>query len=286
MKKIFTFAAVVCAAMMMVSCGASKKVAQAPAQPGNPFGPGEIYEPPCTEIDTPEYFGATGIAIGAQARIAELQLNALENAKDMMKKMTAHAEENQALAAINGSFYDMQKGNSVCFLKIGKEVIDTTTTREFELRVTGAVQVYKKKLKVLPWNKQIESKYRKNKGAVLASGPLLIEDGEVCSWEMCDSSFVVTKHPRSAVFTTKDKRTVFITVDGRSKGNAIGVSLPELAHLIRILGGEDALNLDGGGSTTLWMKGAPDNGVVNYPSDNGKFDHQGERKIPNAIYVY
>ena len=203
-----------------------------------------------------------------------------------MKKMTAHAEENQALAAINGSFYDMQKGNSVCFLKIGKEVIDTTTTREFELRVTGAVQVYKKKLKVLPWNKQIESKYRKNKGSVLASGPLLIEDGEVCSWEMCDSSFVVTKHPRSAVFTTKDKRTVFITVDGRSKGNAIGVSLPELAHLIRILGGEDALNLDGGGSTTLWMKGAPDNGVVNYPSDNGKFDHQGERKIPNAIYVY
>ena len=143
-----------------------------------------------------------------------------------MKKMTAHAEENQALAAINGSFYDMQKGNSVCFLKIGKEVIDTTTTREFELRVTGAVQVYKKKLKVLPWNKQIESKYRKNKGAVLASGPLLLEDGEVCSWEMCDSSFVVTQLPRSAVFTTKDKRTVFITVDGRSKGNAIGVSLP------------------------------------------------------------
>ena len=229
------------------------------------------------------YGGELSIKLGEIPRGKKLHFGI---AVSEMKKMTAHAEENQALAAINGSFYDMQKGNSVCFLKIGKEVIDTTTTREFELRVTGAVQVYKKKLKVLPWNKQIESKYRKNKGAVLASGPLLIEDGEVCSWEMCDSSFVVTKHPRSAVFTTKDKRTVFITVDGRSKGNAIGVSLPELAHLIRILGGEDALNLDGGGSTTLWMKGSPDNGVVNYPSDNGKFDHQGERKIPNAIYVY
>lgn len=91
MKKIFTFAAVVCAAMMMVSCGASKKVAEAPAQPGNPFGPGEIYEPPCTEIDTPEYFGATGIAIGAKARIAELQLNALENAKDMIRRKMQHA---------------------------------------------------------------------------------------------------------------------------------------------------------------------------------------------------
>lgn len=206
-------------------------------------------------------------------------------AVSQMKPISQLAQENQALAAINGSFYNMQKGNSVCFLKVGKEVVDTTTAREFDLRVTGAVHVHKKKLRVLPWSPKIEAKYRKKKGTVLASGPLLLEDGETCSWEQCDSSFVVTKHPRSAVFTTKDKRTVFITVDGRSKGNAIGVSIPELAHLIRILGGEDALNLDGGGSTTLWMKDAPDNGVLNYPSDNGKFDHKGERKIPNIIYV-
>lgn len=206
-------------------------------------------------------------------------------AVSQMKPISQLAQENQALAAINGSFYNMQKGNSVCFLKVGKEVVDTTTAREFDLRVTGAVHVHKKKLRVLPWSPEIEAKYRKKKGTVLASGPLLLEDGETCSWKQCDSSFVVTKHPRSAVFTTKDKRTVFITVDGRSKGNAIGVSIPELAHLIRILGGEDALNLDGGGSTTLWMKDAPDNGVLNYPSDNGKFDHKGERKIPNIIYV-
>ena len=84
----------------------------------------------------------------------------------------------------------------------------------------------------------------------------------------------------------RTKKTVFITVDGRRKGNATGVSIAELTHLIRILGGHDALNLDGGGSTTLWLEGAPENGVLNSPSDNGKFDHQGERKIPNIIYVY
>ena len=206
-------------------------------------------------------------------------------AVSQMTPISQLAQEHQALAAINGSFDNLKEGTSVCFLKIGKEVVDTTTAREFKLRVTGAVHVYKKKLRVLPWNPEIEAKYRKNKGTVLASGPLLLDDGETCSWDACDSSFVATKHPRSAVFTTKDKRTVFITVDGRSKGNAIGVSIPELAHLIRILGGEDALNLDGGGSTTLWMKDAPDNGVLNYPSDNGKFDHKGERKIPNIIYV-
>lgn len=203
-----------------------------------------------------------------------------------MKPISRLAQDNQALAAINGSFYNMQKGNSVCYLKLGKEVVDTTTTQEFNLRVTGAVYTHKKNLRILPWSPEIESAYKKKKGSVLASGPLLMDDGKTCSWEMCDSSFVVTKHPRSAVFTTKDKRVVFITVDGRSKGNAIGVSIPELAHLIRVLGGEDALNLDGGGSTTLWMKGASDKGVLNCPSDNGKFDHLGERKIPNIIYVY
>ena len=204
---------------------------------------------------------------------------------EKMVPISQLSAENQALASINGSFYNMQKGNSVCYLRLGKEVVDTTTTREFKLRVTGAVYTHKKKLRIIPWSRETEAKYKKKKRNVLASGPLLMDDGHTCSWEMCDSSFVATKHPRSAIFTTKDKKTVLITVDGRSKGNAIGVSIPELAHLIRILGGVDALNLDGGGSTTLWMKNAPDNGVLNCPSDNGKFDHQGQRRIPNIIYV-
>ena len=203
-----------------------------------------------------------------------------------MTPMSKLGKKFQALAAINGSFYNMKEGNSVCYLQIGKEVIDTTETREFEIRATGAVYTHKNKLKIRPWSPEIESGYRQKKGTILVSGPLMMEDGETCSWEMCDSSFIATKHPRSAIFTTKDKKTVLITVDGRAKGNAIGVSIPELAHLIRILNGKDALNLDGGGSTTLWMEGAPENGVLNCPSDNGKFDHKGERKIPNIVYVF
>lgn len=205
---------------------------------------------------------------------------------DKMTPVSRIARKYQALAAINGSFYNMEKGNSVCYLQLGSQVVDTTTTREFRLRVTGAVYTHKKKLRLLPWSREVEKKYRQKKGSVLASGPLLLEDGATCSWTMCDSSFIETKHPRSAVFTTKDKKTVLITVDGRAKGKAIGVSIPELAHLIRVLGGVDALNLDGGGSTTLWIEQASDNGVLNCPSDNGRFDHWGERSIPNIIYVY
>lgn len=201
-----------------------------------------------------------------------------------MKQTSLISKENQALASINGSFYNMKEGFSVCYLRKGKEVVDTTESHVFN-RCTGAVHVHKNNTKILPWSKEIEAGYKQKKGATLASGPLLMLHGESV-WNDENDSFNKTKHPRSAIFTTKDKKTVFITVDGRNQGNAIGVSIAELTHLIRILGGHDALNLDGGGSTTLWMEGAPDNGVLNSPSDNGKFDHQGERKIPNIIYVY
>ena len=201
-----------------------------------------------------------------------------------MKQTSLISKENQALASINGSFYNMKEGFSVCYLGKGKEVIDTTENRQFA-RCTGAVYVHKKKVQIFPWDKEIESKYKQKKGATLASGPLLMLNGEDV-WNDENASFNKTKHPRSAIFTTKDNKTVFITVDGRRQGNATGVSIAELTHLVRILGGKNALNLDGGGSTTLWMEGAPENGVLNSPSDNKKFDHQGERKIPNIIYVY
>lgn len=201
-----------------------------------------------------------------------------------MKQTSLISKENQALASINGSFYNMKKGFSVCYLGKGKQVVDTTENHLFK-RCTGAVYVHKKKTRILPWNKEIEKGYKQKKGATLVSGPLLMLNGESV-WNDENDSFNSTKHPRSAIFTTKDNKTVFITVDGRRQGNATGVSIAELTHLIRILGGHDALNLDGGGSTTLWMEGAPENGVLNSPSDNRKFDHQGERKIPNIIYVY
>jgi len=45
------------------------------------------------------------------------------------------------------------------------------------------------------------------------------------------------------------------------------------------------MNLDGGGSSTLYVNGATETGVVNHPSDNKKFDHLGQRPVANIIYV-
>ena len=51
----------------------------------------------------------------------------------------------------------------------------------------------------------------------------------------------------------------------------------------RYVGLTEAINLDGGGSTTLWTEKT---GVINHPYDNKKFDHVGERTVPNLIVVY
>lgn len=192
------------------------------------------------------------------------------------------AKEHQAIAAINGSYFDVEKGNSVCFYKIGKTVIDTTTTREFELRVTGALKEYKGKVKLIPWNKRIEQTYKEDRGIVLASGPLMLKDGEICDFSSCVKAFINNKHPRSAIALNEDGKIILITVDGRFPNEAGGINIPEFAHLLKVLGAKYALNLDGGGSTTLWGDGI----ILNNPCDNKVYDNKGERKVANALYVY
>ena len=82
---------------------------------------------------------------------------------DPLMKTSDLASANNAIAAINGSYFDMHNGNSVCFLKIGKELKDTTTNREWQARITGAIYVHKGKLKLLPWNRKSENRYKKRK---------------------------------------------------------------------------------------------------------------------------
>ena len=74
-----------------------------------------------------------------------------------------------------------------------------------------------------------------------------------------------------------------MVIDGRFKGKADGASIFETAYICHLLGMTDAINLDGGGSSALWSR---ETGVINHPRDNKKFDHEGERVVPNLIVVY
>ena len=193
------------------------------------------------------------------------------------------AASHNAVAAINGTYYNMRQGNSTCFYKIDSQVIDSTSQGEFRGRVSGAVRVHKRKLQILEWTPTIEQNYHHKRGTVLASGPRLLHKGKTCDWSAFDPGFINSRHPRSAIYTTRKGDVVMLTVDGRSRGNADGMTIPELAFLLKVLGAQEAINLDGGGSTTLWMSGT---GILNYPSDNRRFDHNGERAVSNIIYAY
>lgn len=108
--------------------------------------------------------------------------------------------------------------------------------------------------------------------------PQLIKNGRVeITWEQekASKSFYETKHPRTAVAKLKDGKFLMVTVDGRS-AESVGMNLQELAEFLLELGATDAMNLDGGGSTTMFLDGK----VVNKPSDK-----EGERKVSDAILV-
>lgn len=111
------------------------------------------------------------------------------------------------------------------------------------------------------------------------AGLLLARGREVRDWteERLDlKGFVDARHPRTLAGVDRDGDVWLVVVDGRQPGHSVGMSLPELTALSRRLGLVDALNLDGGGSSTMVVKGA----VVNRPSDP-----TGPRPVSDAIVV-
>jgi hypothetical protein len=84
------------------------------------------------------------------------------------------------------------------------------------------------------------------------------------------------RHPRTGIGTTADGRLLLVTVDGRRRRHSVGMTLIEFAREFERLGATWALNLDGGGSSTMVVRGK----VVNRPSDRS-----GERFVSSAILV-
>ena len=199
------------------------------------------------------------------------------------------AKDSNAVVAMNGSFYNMKKPyNSVCYFK--KHGIEEFVFNEkMAQRDNGAVAISAKgKLTVhaadpndpgaiahaQTWPQRLDAV------SVVSSGPVLIVEGKDARLD--ENSFNRNRHPRSAV-GTKGKKVYLVTVDGRNAENAQGVSLWEFTKIMHWIGAEDAINLDGGGSTTLYVEGENGTGIVNHPSDNKKFDREGERHVVNAL---
>jgi hypothetical protein len=114
---------------------------------------------------------------------------------------------------------------------------------------------------------------------IVGGGPRIVAAGRediTLEREKILPSFSTDRHPRTAIGTLADGRILLATVDGRRPPLSVGMTLTELARLMIEFGAIDAINLDGGGSTTMVVEGK----VVNTPSDAA-----GERPVSDAIIV-
>jgi hypothetical protein len=116
---------------------------------------------------------------------------------------------------------------------------------------------------------------------VVGGWPRIVRNGRsVAEWADIEEgtfpAFSKTRHPRTAGGISRDGNTLYLmTVDGRRESDG-GMSLVELAHFMIGLGAYDAMNFDGGGSTTMVVDGQ----VVNHPSDA-----TGERAVGSGLLV-
>ena len=116
--------------------------------------------------------------------------------------------------------------------------------------------------------------------------PLLVRDSAIVGAVETEgqASFNVGRNPRTAAgIASNARRLILAVVDGRQIPYSDGMSLRELATLMRGLGARDAINLDGGGSSTF-VYADPDSAgalrIANRPSDK-----EGERTVGDALAI-
>lgn len=198
-----------------------------------------------------------------------------------------------AKVAINGTYFNTNSydpanpsapwGGGNTYLKVDGNVIVTNDGSNVNRYMQGLLFNNTGDLTISrkdgPWNNAHPSWQN-----MMISGPVLLEDGVIETYTP-DNTHANARHPRTAVGLIEATDTlILLTVDGRTD-RALGMSCTELAQVMLALGCDQAMNLDGGGSTTLWAAIEPNNGVVNYPSDNNAYDRGGERGAANIVAV-
>lgn len=202
-----------------------------------------------------------------------------------LKPTSSLALENNALGAINGGFFNTKKGGSVDFIKINKRIVDSASYFSAELMPehgNAAITIEDNKVDILKGSGKAYWEKSLPQSSILVTGPLLLFSNE--EQELKINAFNNNRHPRTCACITNDDNLLLITVDGRN-ALAQGMNLHELTYMAKMLNCKNAINFDGGGSTTMYIKGQPDHGVINYPCDNKQFDHLGERAVSNVFMI-
>ena len=189
-------------------------------------------------------------------------------------KTSVTAEDNDAILAVNGDYYGANSSGYV----IRNGVVYRDTVRENSNN--GDLAIYKDGSFKIIYEDQISADQLVKDGVVnlLAFGPALVENGEIAVGKNQEVGQAMASNPRTAIGIIDENHYIIVVSDGRTSESE-GLSLYQLAEVMKSHGVKTAYNLDGGGSSTLYFNGQ----VINKPTTGG--NKISERAVSDIVYI-
>ena len=189
-------------------------------------------------------------------------------------KTSVTAAENDAILAVNGDYYGANSSGYV----IRNGVVYRDTVRENSNN--GDLAIYKDGSFKIIYEDQISADQLVKDGVInlLAFGPALVENGEIAVGKNQEVGQAMASNPRTAIGIIDENHYIIVVSDGRTSESE-GLSLYQLAEVMKSYGAKTAYNLDGGGSSTLYFNGQ----VINKPTTGG--NKISERAVSDIVYI-
>ena len=193
---------------------------------------------------------------------------------NVTEKTSETATDNNAILAINGDYYG---ANSTGYV-IRNGVVYRDTVRENSNN--GDLAIYKDGSFKIIYEDQISADQLVKDGVInlLAFGPALVENGEIAVGKNQEVGQAMASNPRTAIGIIDENHYIIVVSDGRTSESE-GLSLYQLAEVMKSYGAKTAYNLDGGGSSTLYFNGQ----VINKPTTGG--NKISERSVSDIVYI-
>nr|WP_303943801.1 phosphodiester glycosidase family protein [Streptococcus infantis] len=189
-------------------------------------------------------------------------------------KTSETAADNNAILAVNGDYYG---ANSTGYV-IRNGVVYRDTVRENSNN--GDLAIYKDGSFKIIYEDQISADQLVKDGVVnlLAFGPALVENSEIAVGTNEEVGQALASNPRTAIGIIDENHYIIVVSDGRTSESK-GLSLYQMAEVMKSYGVKTAYNLDGGGSSTLYFNGQ----VINKPTTGG--NKISERSVSDIVYI-
>ena len=189
-------------------------------------------------------------------------------------KTSVTAAENNAILAVNGDYYGANSSGYV----IRNGVVYRDSVREDASN--GDLAIYKDGSFKIIYEDQVSADQLVQDGVVnlLAFGPSLVENGEISVDTNTEVGQAMSSNPRTAIGIIDENHYIIIVSDGRTSESK-GLSLYQMAEVMKSYGVNTAYNLDGGGSSTLYFNGQ----VINKPTTGGS--KISERAVSDIVYI-